>query len=524
MDSAAASLADEFLADLDSEDEFADQDDPQAVPSEVSAPVDAQGDEAMTDSTLEKETAFVARAEKLEDASKLLFDGRIVTLTAKIDAYRREADVSSATPATAMEKILAERQGGQERSQDNTSYSLIVECNSISVEIGEELARIHKLIQDLFGKRFYDLESLVVNPLDYIRVVQRLAPAERISQVELGDLLPGPSVMVIKMSASNSVNDAVRLSEEQLQRVMDACEGALRLDASKVAILAFVESQMSIVAPNLSALVGTNIAANLIGIAGGLLALSRLPASTVQVLGADRKTLEGFSTVATVNKHAGFIFDCDLIQQTAPSFRKKVVRVLAPKCSLAARLDTYSLDQSDAEGQSMREEILKKVEKWQERPPAKQIKALPAPDDKVRPTRGGKRMRKMKERYAVTEYRKHANRMSFGVAEETYGNTEQGFGMLGAANRVKLHVVRDKKLSKQLAHRQEQEQRKAQKRGIRSTVAGGVSGLASSLTMTPVQGMELIDPEAQAKRIKEANQKYFGKSGTFSRPDTQAPQ
>jgi U4/U6 small nuclear ribonucleoprotein PRP31 len=181
MDSAAASLADEFLADLDSEDEFADQDDTQAVPSEVSAPVDAQGDEAMTDSTLEKETAFVARAEKLEDASKLLFDGRIVTLTAKIDAYRREADVSSATPATAMEKILAERQGGQERSQDNTSYSLIVECNSISVEIGEELARIHKLIQDLFGKRFYDLESLVVNPLDYIRVVQRLAPAERIT-------------------------------------------------------------------------------------------------------------------------------------------------------------------------------------------------------------------------------------------------------------------------------------------------------------------------------------------------------
>merc|ERR1711879_1049417 len=112
----------------------------------------------------------------------------------------------------------------------------------------------------------------------------------------------------------------------------------------------------------------------------------------------------------------------------------------------------------------------------------------------------------------MTEYRKYANRMSFGVAEETRGNTEQGFGMLGAANRVKLHVVRDKKLQKQLHHRQMQQQRKQQKRGIRTNV-GTVSGIASSLAITPVQGMELIDPEVQAKKVQEANLKYFGNTG-----------
>jgi U4/U6 small nuclear ribonucleoprotein PRP31 len=48
-------------------------------------------------------------------------------------------------------------------------------------------------------------------------------------------------------------------------------------------ILNFVESKMNKVAPNLSAVVGTEIAAKLMGVAGGLLALSSMPACNVQV-------------------------------------------------------------------------------------------------------------------------------------------------------------------------------------------------------------------------------------------------
>ena len=37
-----------------------------------------------------------------------------------------------------------------------------------------------------------------------------------------------------------------------------------------------------------------------------------------------------------------------------------------------------------------------------------------------------------------------------------------------------------------------------------------VSGLSSSLVFTPVQGLELVNPEAAAKKVREANEKYFG--------------
>lgn len=56
----------------------------------------------------------------------------------------------------------------------------------------------------------------------------------------------------------------------------------------------------------------------------------------------------------------------------------------------------------------------------QEPPPVKFIKPLPKPIDPGRKKRGGKRVRKMKERYAVTELRKQANRMNFADVNNTY--------------------------------------------------------------------------------------------------------
>ena len=62
----------------------------------------------------------------------------------------------------------------------------------------------------------------------------------------------------------------------------------------------------------------------------------------------------------------------------------------------------------------LREDIERKMDRLQEPPPVKAIKPLPAPLEAARKKRGGKRVRRMKERYALTEMRKQANRMTFG--------------------------------------------------------------------------------------------------------------
>lgn len=79
---------------------------------------------------------------------------------------------------------------------------------------------------------------------------------------------------------------------------------ALQLDTDKTVILDLVSKRMHRIAPNLSEVVGTEIAAKLMGVAGGLINLAKMPACNVQVLGAKRKSLAGFST-STVTPHQG---------------------------------------------------------------------------------------------------------------------------------------------------------------------------------------------------------------------------
>jgi len=155
----------------------------------------------------------------------------------------------------------------------------------------------------------------------------------------------------------------------------------------------------------------------------------------------------------------------------------------------------------------MRLEIEKKIEKWQEPPPPKQPKPLAAPDDKPKKRRGGKRIRKMKEKFAPTELRKITNRIPFAMAEETFRETGKGFGMLGlhtGSGKVRVNVSN---INKPVAKKQKTKH-----------YSSGASGLSSSLAFTPVQGLELGDPSAAEKKVQDANQKYFSSTGGFKIP------
>lgn len=81
-------------------------------------------------------------------------------------------------------------------------------------------------------------------------------------------------------------------------------------------------------------------------------------------------------------------------------------------------------------GYELKDEIERKFDKWQEPPPVKQVKPLPAPLDGQRKKRGGRRYRKMKERLGLTEIRKQANRMSFGEVRPLMTITVESQGPL----------------------------------------------------------------------------------------------
>jgi U4/U6 small nuclear ribonucleoprotein PRP31 len=304
--------------------------------------------------------------------------------------------------------------------------------------------------------------------------------------------------------------------------VVEACEGLLHLVDCRKRLLEYVEARMSRVAPNLSNLVGSAISAKLIAAAGGLTPLARMPACTMQVLGKDPTQLHGLSVASTV-RHVGLLYECDLVQRCPMALRKKAIRVVAAKATLAARCDGYGESNEGDQGRQLRDEIVKKIQKWQEPPPAKLPKPLPAPDEGKKKRRGGKRYRVQRERQALTELRKQQSRLAFGVAGGD--DTDYDLGILGqgeaALGKVRIQAV-DRKLTRKNARNaaiggtSSTAGGASTLGGFKSTVraigagsSGATSGLASTLAFTPVQGIELIDPKLQVKKVEEANHRYF---------------
>jgi nucleolar protein 56 len=133
----------------------------------------------------------------------------------------------------------------------------------------------------------------------------------------------------------------IKTMSEKSKGALGKVAGEIEQLANTRTILAKeVSARANDVMPNTSALIGGLVAARLMSHAGGLLSLSRLPASAIQVLGARTALFAHLKTRSPCPKH-GIIFQHRRVHNAPREVRGKVSRVLAGKLAIAARLDFF---------------------------------------------------------------------------------------------------------------------------------------------------------------------------------------
>lgn len=534
------SLAQELIDDLDglSDDEIAEGN--QTEQTEQQEDLNENGKRPASESLVEESSENVM--DTSEEPSVELQEGQLYIPTGgvrpadELDAEAVESyklgkilDVRKVAPLTSSRRMKEVLEGIDEflgspklvkggSIVDNPEYDIIVKANNLAVEVDNELLIVHKFVRDHYHAKFPGLDTLVPEPTVYLRVVQAIGNIEDISQAPLKDVVKGHTIMVITVSATTA--DGRQLTQEEWERVDAACEVHKELEEAKHKIFEYVQSRMNILSPNVSAIVGTTTAAKLIGVAGGLQALSKMPSCNVYLLGAMKKTPTGQST-ATMNRHTGFIYQSDLVQSCEPEHKLKAQRTVSAKVVLAARVDLEGGSKEGNYGDLLRTKLEKHFEKMAEPPPLKVTKALPVPsEDGKKKRRGGRRARKAKEAYAVTELRQLSNRVKFGEQEaetDAFGGETRGLGMIGKeSGKLRASAID----SKSRAKMSKQNKIRTQLLGgpSRATSGTATSGTASSLSITPFQGIELANPNQTAeneRKLKAANDKWFAK-GAFS--------
>ena len=133
----------------------------------------------------------------------------------------------------------------------------------------------------------------MTNNLDYARCAHRIGNENDMNKVKLTDILPNKTIMVI--SVTGSMTSGALLNEENLVQLNRACEELFALQADHDKLMQYLESRMTYLAPNLSILIGAQLASKLIALAGNLVTLSQMPSCNIAAMGHDKRVLQGMS-------------------------------------------------------------------------------------------------------------------------------------------------------------------------------------------------------------------------------------
>jgi len=225
-----------------------------------------------------------------------------------------------------------------------------------SIDFGEHLARAVETIQDLnetiniklerlktwYSLYFSELEE-EVNDKKYLELIIEYEDRYKIKEeIGFAEEFTGQEVTGQEM--------------KHFRRLARSIKGELEL---REELEEYVESKMQEYAPNLSTLTGPKLGGELIAEQGSLESLAKQPASTIQVLGAEKSLFRHLDKGTPPPKH-GLILQHPYVHRAPESLRGKIARTFANKIAIAARIDYFD---GEYQGEKMRKELEKKIEK-----------------------------------------------------------------------------------------------------------------------------------------------------------------
>merc|ERR1712156_311543 len=214
--------------------------------------------------------------------------------------------------------------------------TMIVQAVSLLDDLDKELNNYIMRCREWYGWHFPELGKIITDNLAFVRTVQAMGMRENASKADLSDILPEEVESAVKEAAGISMG--TEISDIDLINIKHLCLQVVEIQEYREQLWSYLKNRMMAIAPNLTVLVGELVGARLIAHAGTLMNLAKHPASTVQILGAEKALFKALKTKHDTPKY-GLIYHAQLVGQSGTKLKGKVSRMLAAKASLACRVD-----------------------------------------------------------------------------------------------------------------------------------------------------------------------------------------
>ncbi|GJQ10455.1 hypothetical protein GpartN1_g2246.t1 [Galdieria partita] len=240
----------------------------------------------------------------------------------------------------------------------NRADTMIVQSITLLDQLDKDINTFAMRVKEWYSWHFPELVKIVSDNIVYARCVQLIGDKSTLSEESLTSL----EKIVGDEQVSKNILDAARTSmgtgieEIDLINIRSFAARVVKLAEYRKHLHDYLIRRMNTIAPNLSALLGEQVSARLIAHAGSLTNLAKYPASTVQILGAEKALFRALKTKGKTPKY-GLLFHSSFIGKAKQKNKGRISRYLANKCSIASRIDCFSDVTSDIFGRTLREQV-----------------------------------------------------------------------------------------------------------------------------------------------------------------------
>ncbi|NWQ98455.1 NOP56 protein, partial [Burhinus bistriatus] len=260
----------------------------------------------------------------------------------------------------------------------NRVDNMIIQSISLLDQLDKDINTFSMRVREWYGYHFPELIKIVSENYTYCRLAKFIGNRKELSE----ESLEGLEEIVMDSAKAQAILEASRssmgmdISPLDLINIESFSSRVISLSEYRKGLQEYLRSKMSQVAPSLSALIGEVVGARLISHAGSLTNLAKYPASTVQILGAEKALFRALKTRGNTPKY-GLIFHSTFIGRAAAKNKGRISRYLANKCTIASRIDCFSEVPTSVFGDKLREQVEERLAFYETgEPPRKNLDVM----------------------------------------------------------------------------------------------------------------------------------------------------
>ncbi|CAF0974606.1 unnamed protein product [Didymodactylos carnosus] len=241
----------------------------------------------------------------------------------------------------------------------NRVDNMIIQSIALLDQLDKDINTFAMRIREWYGYHFPELIRIIPDNYTYSRVVYLIKNRKEFTHESRESEL---EEIVKDTGKTHAVFEAMKttigmdISPIDLINIECFANRVIHLFEYRKSLQEYLRSKMTQVAPNLAVLIGEQVGARLIAHAGSLTNLAKYPASTIQILGAEKALFRALKTKGNTPKY-GLIFHSTYIGKANTQNKGRISRYLANKCAIASRIDCFSDIPTGVFGERLKQQV-----------------------------------------------------------------------------------------------------------------------------------------------------------------------